>query len=107
MKKLVMMMMVVVMMVMGCTAFAQEVEHEHYQMMTVVLAVDYCFDRVICLDMEGNEWEFEGTEDWFEGDFCVFEMCPCNEAGIYDDEIVSTTYVGFMEAGYWGGYYFN
>jgi hypothetical protein len=36
------------------------------------------------------------------------EMCPCNEVATnLDDEIVNITYVGFINDGYWGGYYFN
>ena len=85
MKRLVMMVMVLVMMAMvlcGCNA----PKGEQYAMTTVVVELDENNDEVICIDFNGNEWVFEGVEDWMVGDIASMVMNDCGTPIIYDDE---------------------
>mgnify|MGYP007069956634 FL=1 len=58
--------------------------------------IDSANDMVICTDAEGYEWEFEGAEDFTEGDIVICTMYD-NETKetIFDDEIVDVVYSGY------------
>lgn len=71
-----------------------------YSMTTVVCEVDYDNDIVVTMDFIGNTWEFEGCDDWFEGDICAMTMCDNGTDIVYDDIILSTKYCGWVES--WG-----
>ena len=103
MKKVMMMVAMVVMMMAGCnTALAASnpvddvCERDVYAALTVVTE-----DVVYCVDFSGNEWSFTGIEDWMVGDFCSMVMDNMGTKCIYDDEIVSTRYTGWLN-GSWG-----
>jgi len=51
-------------------------------------------DTVIVMDGAGNEWAFNGAEDWEIGDIAALLMKDMNTQEIYDDEIVSVRYCG-------------
>ncbi len=62
----------------------------------IVIEVNEEENLVIFQDFTGNQWSFEGTEDW-----CVNDICACimNDNGtviIYDDIIVSVRYCGWF-----------
>lgn len=108
MKKVIMMVAMVVMMMAGCnTALAASnpvddvCERDVYAALTVVTEVDEEEDVVYCVDFSGNEWSFTGIEDWMVGDFCSMVMDNMGTKRIYDDEIVSTRYTGWLN-GSWG-----
>ena len=108
MKKVIMMVMIVVMMMTGCnTALAASnpvddtCERDVYAALAVVTEVDEEEDVVYCVDFSGNEWSFTGIEDWMVGDFCSMVMDNMGTVCIYDDEIVSTRYTGWLD-GSWG-----
>lgn len=71
--------------------------HETYPHCGVVCSVNYEEDTVACADPQGNIWEFYGCEDWACGDIVAMTM---SDAGtpetIYDDEILSVKYCGYM-----------
>jgi len=49
-------------------------------------------DSVVCVDCNGNEWMFQGIEDWCVGD-CVSAIMDDNGTEIiYDDSIISVRY---------------
>lgn len=66
----------------------------------VVTEVDYEGDVVTIADFNGFEWQFEGCEDWIEGDVCSVLMCDNGTEVIFDDVILSTTYSGWVNE--WG-----
>lgn len=77
--------------------FAIKAKGEEYAMMTVVVEVNRQDDEVVCVDFNGNEWAFEGCEDWLVGDVCVMTMDDMDTDSIYDDEITDIRYDGWMQ----------
>ena len=71
-----------------------------YPTTMVVVNVDYETDLVTIATFSGMEYQFEGCEDWFEGDVCSVLMCDNGTEKIFDDVIVSTRYSGWVES--WG-----
>jgi hypothetical protein len=69
----------------------------YYPLTTKVVKVDYQNDMVICEDFNGNQWSFEGCEDWAEGDIASLLMNSHGTQKIYDDEIVTAKYSGYFE----------
>lgn len=70
------------------------------QTMAVVEVVDY--DYVLCVDFNGNEWAFDDVSgDWYVGDMVSCIMYDNGTDIIYDDEIITTNYTGWVE-GEWG-----
>lgn len=75
----------------------------HYNLYANSFAVvEVTEDYVLCVDFSGNEWAFDNvTDDWFEGDIVSCIMCDMGTEEIYDDEIVTADYSGWV-AGAWG-----
>lgn len=69
----------------------------YYPLTTRVVEVDEEADLVTCEDFNGNLWEFEGCEDWQDGDICSLLMNSKGTEKIYDDEIVLAQYNGTFE----------
>ena len=67
-----------------------------YPLTALVVDFDETQDVVICEDYAGNIWEFYGIEDWQEGDLASFIMNDNGTPTIYDDEIVSVRYSGWI-----------
>lgn len=57
---------------------------------------EYHEGLVIFVDKNGNEWSFEGSEDWFEYDTITVKMSDNGTEWIEDDEILETTYTGYV-----------
>ena len=75
------------------SVFAKPVEEsEIYPLTTKVLRVDRENDIVVCIDCNGNFWEFEGAEDWMEGDCATLLMNDCATETIFDDVIEDVRY---------------
>lgn len=68
-----------------------------YSKTTIVETIDEENDLVVCVDCEGEAWEFEGVEDWQEGDFATLLMDDNGTEEIFDDEIVKIEYNGNVE----------
>ena len=107
-KRVMLVVAMVAMMVVGCNASVSAsspvddaCERDVYAALTVVTEVDEEEDVVYCVDFSGNEWSFTGIEDWMVGDFCSMVMDNMGTKCIYDDEIVSTRYTGWLN-GSWG-----
>ena len=94
MKKAVVGFIVVVLAVMmiACVTCEAQTTHQLYALTTVVVNVDYNNDVVTVEDFNGFLWEFEGCEDWYEGDCCAMVMDDMGTDLIFDDEILSTRY---------------
>lgn len=70
-------------------------EH-HYVRCGYVTEVDYEHDLVTIEDSVGFLWQFEGCEDWAEGDFCGCLMYDNHSPKyILDDIIVNTSYQNY------------
>ncbi len=67
----------------------------------VVVEIDEKLDVVTCVDFNGEEWSFYGTEDWLVGDFVSAIMTDNGTNEIYDDEFVTVKYSGWLR-GSWG-----
>ena len=82
-----------------CGGFIMEKESEPqlYPLTTKVVELDRENDIVICEDFNGFRWQFEGCEDWQEGDICSMIMNDNGTPKIFDDEIVSVKYDGYFE----------
>ena len=67
-----------------------------YAMTAQVYRLDYEADIVTIEDANGNLWDFEGTEDYCEGDLvsCVIWDAGTPET-VYDDHILSARFSGF------------
>ncbi len=68
-----------------------------YTLNTIVVDVNYDADIVSCVDECGNEWQFDGCEDWLVNDVCILTMNDKGTAEIEDDEILEVKYNGWVE----------
>lgn len=82
-----------------CGGFIMEKEPKPqlYPMVTKVVKLDRENDVVTCEDFNGYLWQFDGCEDWQEGDICSMIMNDNGTPKIFDDEIVSVKYDGYFE----------
>ena len=71
------------------------IKHE-YPLSGIVQEIEN--DTVIVMDGAGNEWSFNGAEDWEIGDIAAILMKDMNTQEIYDDQIVSVRYCGNINA---------
>lgn len=68
-----------------------------YPMTAIVRELDYTNNLVICEDFNGNEWIFEGIEDWDIDDIASMIMSDMSTLTIEDDEIIMIRYSGYTE----------
>ena len=74
-----------------------------YPLTGIVTEVDYSSDTVTIECVNGNQFQFTGCEDYFEGDLvgCIMYWGDNESENVYDDEILICRYVGhvtqFME----------
>lgn len=101
MKKLIGYSVVMITVVMMCAVLvgavnAQEDTSNYYALVGEVVVIDTVKDEVTVQDFNGNLWVFTGCEDWIIGDSCGMVMDTMNTPVIYDDEILSVKYQGWM-----------
>lgn len=65
-----------------------------YAKVAEVTEIDLESDTVTFTDLNGNDWIFEGVEDWMIGDTAGLIMDNNETVSIYDDIIISATYQG-------------
>lgn len=63
----------------------------------IVHNVDYFADMIYIVTFDGQEWAYEGAEDWAIGDIIAMLMDDMGTELIYDDEIVAVNYLGWVE----------
>ena len=68
-----------------------------YPLSGIVTKVNQQKDYIIVTDATGNEWEFNGIEDWQEGDIAAMIMDDNGTEEIYDDKIIDIHYIGWIE----------
>lgn len=74
-------------------------ENVLYPATMIVTEIDYDTDTVICVEANGNEWSFQGIEDYTKGDLIGMIMDDNRTPDyIYDDLITETRYVGYTKA---------
>lgn len=78
--------------IMGIAACA-----EIYPQTFMVDTINYEQDFMVLVDFNGNEWIWEGVEDFNCGDIVAAIMEEHGTPTIYDDEIVMIRYAGYME----------
>lgn len=70
---------------------------ELYPMSTIVAEVNRSTDTVTVEDFNGNLWEFDGAEDWAEGDIAALIMYDKGTPEtVYDDVILTARYCGYI-----------
>ena len=74
------------------TATTAKTETKVYPLLTTVTEVDRDKDLVTVKDNNGFIWQFEGADDWEEGDLCNCLMNSKGTEKIFDDEIIMTKY---------------
>ena len=62
----------------------------------IVVAVDYESDIVTCETSTGIRYEFFGTDDWHPSDIAACIMDSVGTEIVYDDEILSARYSGWV-----------
>lgn len=67
-----------------------------YPETAIVTELDYATDTVTVECFNGNLFSFYGTEDWAEGDICSMLMNDNGTPIVYDDEILSVKYSGYI-----------
>ncbi len=70
---------------------------EIYPQTFVVDLVNHEQNYMVLVDYNGNEWIWEGVEDFDCGDIVAAIMEERGTPTIYDDEIVIIRYTGYME----------
>ena len=74
------------------TAITAKTETNVYPLLTTITEVDRDKDLVTVEDNNGFIWQFEGADDWEEGDLCNCLMDSQGTEKIFDDEIIMTRY---------------
>lgn len=68
-----------------------------YPLSTIVVEVDRKENLVITKDFNGNVWTFSECEDWAVNDICAMIISDNATANIYDDEIITVRYCGYIK----------
>lgn len=68
-----------------------------YPTTVIIREIDHLNDLVVCEDYNGNEWVFEGIEDWNIDDIVSMIMNDMDTEEIEDDEIIMMRYSGYAE----------
>lgn len=86
-------------MVMFFAIFAGGVVHTQNTMeySQVLEVVEIENDLIYLVDWDGNEWIWEGAEDWKVGDFAAATMSTNGTNNIYDDAIIELKYTEITE----------
>lgn len=84
--------MIVVMLVLAL--LMAEAQADIYPLAGRVIDVDYDDDCIKILDPSGNEWIWDGAEDWEYGDLVALLMYDEGTEIIWDDSIVEIRYLG-------------
>jgi hypothetical protein len=63
----------------------------------IVIEVNYGENYIAIEDFTGNVWEWEGAEDWQEGDIAAMIMDDNGTESIFDDIILDIQYCGTLE----------
>ena len=87
-----MMMMVLVALLLLCTVACAEV----YPMAYTVVEVNQQEDVMVLETFNGEQWVWEGVEDWMVGDVAAGLVDDCGTRYIYDDEILELRYCGYL-----------
>lgn len=68
-----------------------------YPIVFVVAETDEVSDVLVLEDFNGFLWEWEGIEDFFPGDVVAAIMDDLGTDEVFDDEIVSIRYCGWLD----------
>lgn len=67
-----------------------------YPQTTVVTEVNYDENLVTVNCLNGNQFQFTGTEDWMKDDICSMIMFDCFTNKVTDDIILDISYDGWF-----------
>ena len=97
MNRIVVALLLALLMVTMCVMFAHaEESHKVYALAGVVYWIDEETNIVSITTFDGNQWDFEGVEDWFIGDIVAMVMDDMGTSVIEDDVIVNVRYCGWV-----------
>lgn len=78
------------------TTETADIKAKEYPLTTVVTEINE--NEIVVTDFNGNDWVFENTnEDWCIGDYCSMIMSDNATEIIFDDEIISCRYSGYLQ----------
>ena len=98
MKKVAITLMIILLTFIMCVvAVNAEEKCELYARAGIVVELDEEADIVYFEDFMGEIWSFMECEDWAIGDIVAVVMNTMGTELIYDDEIVSVTYNGYID----------
>lgn len=80
----------------GASYAGEPAPKNYYAMTAVVSSLDYEKDTVTVENANGFTWCFSGTEDWEVGDVASLVMDDNGTEIIFDDEIISARYSGYI-----------
>lgn len=70
---------------------------EIYPQTFIVDSINHAQNYIVLVDFNGNEWIWEGVEDFECGDIVAAIMAERGTPTIYDDEIIMIKYAGYIE----------
>ena len=91
MKKILAVVVLVMLMVSGMA------NAEMYPQVMLIVEADREEDIIILEDFNGNQWVWEGVEDWMVGDVVAVLMDDNNTKDITDDVMMELKYCGWLE----------
>ena len=94
--------LLVIVCLLGMKAEGRETLPRQYPQTFVVVAVDEYENLVTVQDWNGFKWQFFDSEDWVVGDLCSAIMDSKGTARIFDDEIITAKYSGWVNLEDWG-----
>ena len=68
-----------------------------YSTVFEVVEINESEDIIYLVDVNGNEWIWEGAKDWEVGDFAAATMSTNETDNIYDDTIIDLKYTRIAE----------
>ena len=80
--------------VIGGCGIAYTQSNNIYPTVFEVVEINESEDIIYLVDVNGNEWIWNGVEDWQVGDIAAAIMNNNNTEIIYDDDIIQLQYVG-------------
>ena len=80
--------------VIGGCGIAYTQSNSIYSTVFEVVEINESEDIIYLVDVNGNEWIWNGVEDWQVGDIAAAIMNNNNTEIIYDDDIIQLQYVG-------------
>ena len=78
--------------IMGCCSNTEVINNNTYTRLMRVVEMNKSDDCIYLIDCMGEEWIWEGIEDWDLDDYAIATLQTSSTSTIFDDSIVTLTY---------------